>query len=391
MLLQRTLRHLLVTNDFPPKAGGIQSYLWELWRRIDPSSFAVLTTSSHPDAAVFDAKQRASGMRIERVPSKFLLPTASARRRVRDAAAEIGASLVVLDPALPLGLVGGPLDLPYAVVLHGAELTVPGRLPVSRAAAKKVLRGARLLICAGRYPAAEARRLIEGRPVRLVEIPPGVDTERFRPLGESERHEARSLFGFPEDAEVVLSVSRLVPRKGMDVLIEASAALRPSFPKLIVAIGGEGRDLHRLEHLVRRSEAPVRFLGKVPDESLPLLYGAADVFVMACRDRWGGLEREGFGIVFLEAAASGVPQIAGCSGGSDEAVAHGESGLVVEDPSDPSRVASSLRRLLADADLRRRMGAAARHRAETCFDYDLLSHRLFDALEGVEGVGSVEG
>ena len=119
---------------------------------------------------------------------------------------------------------------------------------------------------------------------------------------------------------MVVSVSRLVPRKGMDVLIDAAAALVPSFPDLTVVIGGAGRDRARLEARVRASGAPVRMVGAVPDDELARLYGVADVFVMACRDRWFGLEQEGFGIVFLEAAACGVPQVAGRSGGADEAV-----------------------------------------------------------------------
>ena len=123
------MTHLLVTNDFPPKVGGIQAYLWELWRRMDPSTFAVLTASSHPDAAAFDAEQKGLGFRIERVPNRVLLPTPATVRRIRAMAGDVGASLVVLDPALPLGLVGPSLGLPYGVVLHGAEVTVPGRLP----------------------------------------------------------------------------------------------------------------------------------------------------------------------------------------------------------------------------------------------------------------------
>ena len=379
------MSHLLVTNDFPPKVGGIQVYLWELWRRMDCSSFAVLTASSHQDAPAFDAEQRAQGLRIERVRSRVLLPTRSTARAVHRLAQQTGASLVVLDPALPLGLVGRWLDRPYAVLVHGAEMTVPGRLPVSRTMISSVLANARLVVCAGEYPASEARRATGSRMAPVVVVPPGVDTERFRPLDASSRSKARKSLGLPERGPLVVSVSRLVPRKGMDVLVEAVAALRPSFPELTVAIGGTGRDRSRLEGLVRRSGAPVRLLGRVPDESLPGLVGAADVFVMACRDRWAGLEQEGFGIVFLEAAACGVPQVAGRSGGADEAVVHGSTGLVVDDPSDPGAVAAALRRLLTDDALRLRMGEASRRRVEDSFGYDRLARRMAGALAEVEG------
>ena len=134
------MTHLLVTNDFPPKVGGIQVYLWELWRRLDPATFAVLTASSHPDAARFDEEQAARGVRIERAPGRVLLPTPDLVRRIRDSAERVGADTVVLDPALPLGLVGPRLGLPYAVLLHGAEVAIPGRLPGSRELLARVLR-----------------------------------------------------------------------------------------------------------------------------------------------------------------------------------------------------------------------------------------------------------
>ena len=191
--------------------------------------------------------------------------------------------------------------------------------------------------------------------------------------------------GLSLDGPVVVSVSRLVPRKGMDVLIEAAAALVPSFPDLTVVIGGAGRDPARLDAWVRTTGAPVRMLGAVAADELPRLYGVADVFVMACRDRWLGLEQEGFGIVFLEAAACGVAQVAGRSGGAEEAIIDGKTGLVVDDPSDPGRVAAALRRLLTDDELRRRMGRAARRRVRTGFTWDLLAHRLAAALQDVEG------
>jgi phosphatidyl-myo-inositol dimannoside synthase len=380
------MTHLLVTNDFPPKVGGIQAYLWELWRRMDPSSFAVLSASSHPGASAFDAEQKGLGFRIERVPGRVLLPTPGVVRRIRSLADEVGASLVVLDPALPLGLAGSSLgDIPYAVVLHGAEVTVPGRLPGSRQALHHVLSHAALAVCAGGYPAAEARRVAGDDMPPVVDVPPGVDVERLRPLPAAARRTARAALGLPVDGPVVVSVSRLVPRKGMDVLIDAAAALVPSFPDLTVLIAGSGRDRGRLDGRVRSAGAPVRMLGAVPDHDLPRLYGVADVFVMACRDRWLGLEQEGFGIVFLEAAACGVPQVAGRSGGAEEAVVHGKTGLVVDDPGDPGRVAGALRRLLGDEDLRRTMGRAARRRARTGFAWDLLAHRLAGALQDVEG------
>ena len=375
------MTHLLVTNDFPPKVGGIQVYLWELWRRLDPSTYAVLTASSHPDAAAFDAEQAERGIRIERVPSAVLLPTPSLVRRIRHAADRVGADLVVLDPAVPLGLVGPRLGLPYAVLLHGAEVAIPGRLPVSRSLLAHVVRHSSLVVSAGGYPAAEARRAVRGRDMPpVVEVPPGVDLERFVPLDDAERARARADLGLPADGPLVVSVSRLVPRKGMDVLIDAATLLAPRYPGLTVAIAGRGRDAERLAGRVAEAGAPVRMLGGVSDDDLPRLVAAADVFAMLCRNRWVGLEQEGFGIVFLEAAAAGVPQVAGASGGAGEAVEDGVTGVVVRRPTEAADVARAIGGLLDDPARARAMGVAARSRAVASFDYDLLAPRLAASL-----------
>jgi phosphatidylinositol alpha-1,6-mannosyltransferase len=163
----------------------------------------------------------------------------------------------------------------------------------------------------------------------------------------------------------------------------ASAALANDFGDLQVAIAGDGRDRARLERLARRAGAPVRFLGRVSEEDKAELLGAADLFVMACRNRWAGLEQEGFGIVFAEAAAAGVAQVAGDSGGAAEAVAHGETGLVVRHPRRWQAVAEAMRVLLTDTKRREAMGAEARRRAVASFDYERLAPRLAAALAEV--------
>jgi phosphatidyl-myo-inositol dimannoside synthase len=369
------MTHLLVTNDFPPKVGGIQSYLWELWRRLPADEFAVLTTA-HDGGRAFDAQQP---FRVERTADRLLLPRRHLVRRIDRLAAEVDAAFVVLDPALPLGLVGPHLERPYGIVVHGAEITVPGRLPGAAALLGRVLRGASHVIAAGRYPAAEARRAA-GCELQLTVVPPGVDVERFQPLDAPQRRAARERFALAADGLLVVGVSRLVPRKGFDVLIEAAARLVVAYPRLEVAISGAGRDRRRLERLATQRQAPVRFLGRVPNDDLPALCACADVFAMACRTRWAGLEQEGFGIVFLEAAACGVPQVAGDSGGAAEAVVDDVTGLVVRHPRRPDAVAAALSRLLDDQPLRARLGAAARVRAESAFAYDVLADRLHAAL-----------
>jgi phosphatidylinositol alpha-1,6-mannosyltransferase len=366
---------LLVTNDFPPKFGGIQSYLHELWRRLPPGETTVLTTA-FPDSAAWDAQQ---AFRIERVREKVLLPTRKVARRIDSLAREVDASVIFVDPMLPLGLVGPHLTAaPYVVIAHGSEITGYARMPGSRRLARRVMRGAAAVVAAGSYP-ARASIDAAGRPLAGVVIPPGVDGERFHPVDADTRAATRRRFGLDPDRALVLGVSRLVPRKGFDVIIDAMVGIDGfggAGPQL--AIAGSGRDRGRLE---KRANGRVRFLGRVDDADLPALYACADVFAMCCRDRWRGLEAEGFGIVFLEAAACGVPSVAGRSGGSHEAVVDGETGYVVE-PRDVGAVRAAIARLLDDAALRARLGEAARTRATHEFAYDLLAARLEPVARG---------
>ena len=176
------MKHLLVTNDFPPKIGGIQNVLYEWWRRLPPENFAVLT-SPYRGAKEFDTAQK---FLIKRIAEPVLLPHPLMVRRINEMARKFGAELVVLDPAVPIGIVGPWLDLPYGVVLHGAEVTVPGRLPVSSKLLGNVLRKASIAIASGSYPAQEALHAA-GKELNIVIVTPGVDVQRFRPLSQQQR------------------------------------------------------------------------------------------------------------------------------------------------------------------------------------------------------------
>ena len=367
-------RHLLVTNDYPPKTGGIQVYLHELWRRLEPGRAVVVTASSHSEAASFDAT---SEVVIERVAASTLfLPLPRALRAIEDAIERHQPDLVLLDPAWPLGLLGPRLSRPYGVILHGAEVTIPARLPLVASSLRYVLRHADIAICAGSYPEAEARRNAAEWMPPTLHIAPGVYTDRFVPLEPVQRAQVRERLGLPVSSLLVSSYSRLVPRKGMDTLIRASALLAPSFPDLHVAIGGAGRDRERLERMASKLAAPVTFLGRVPDEDLAPWLASSDLMVMACRSRWFGLEQEGFGMVFIEAAAAGVAQVAGRSGGSHEAVRDGVTGLVVDHAGSDGALARAMEALLGDRERREEFARTARAVACADSDWRVLAQRL---------------
>ncbi len=375
------MRTLLVTNDFPPKVGGIQSYLGELWDRLDPTTTSVLTASSDAGAADHDAACLARGLLVERTGARTLyVPTRGVRRAIDAAVARHRPDLVLYDPFVPLGNAGARGGTPYGVVLHGAEVAIPGRLPGVASIGRAVLRGATAVVCAGGYPEAEARRL-HGQLRGVVQVPPGVDVNRFVPCSPGVRAQRRASLGVPEDGHLIVSVGRLVPRKGIDVLVGAVQLLSRSLPNVVLAIAGAGRDERRLRRLATSAGNRIRFLGRVDDQTKVELLGAADVFVQPCRSRWLGFEQEGFGIVFLEAAACGTPAIAGRSGGSFEAVEHGVTGLVVDEPGEPQAVARALHELLGDRAACAAMGTAARARAEASFDYDVLARQLAAGLD----------
>ena len=372
-------RHLLVTNDYPPKIGGIQSYLWDLWRRLPGDDVRVMTTPHDGDVA-FDA---AAPHRIDRSPEPWLGPWPWLVGRIDAAASGHRAELIVVDPAVPLGAIAPRLALPYAVVLHGAEVTVPGRVPGADRVLRRVLRGAHLWICAGGYPLAEAERCAGLRRPSVL-VPPGVDHGRFAPLQPAARTAERLSRGFAGDDVVIASVNRLVPRKGMHVVIEAIHRLHRDHPNLRAVLAGSGRELNRLRRLAEAGPGRIELPGRLDDDEVVRLYGAADLMVMPCGSRWGGLEQEGFGISFLEAAACGLPQVAGRSGGAHEAVEHDVTGLVVDDPTDVGAVARAIEQLVVDPELRERMGTAARRRVLDEFDQEALAVRLAEAIDTID-------
>ena len=375
------MKTLLVTNDFPPKLGGIQSYLFGLLSTLDPSGVRVLAPD-HPGSGEFDAAQP---YEVFREPTSRLYPTPRLLRRICELAA--GMDVVQFGYAFQSWLIGPAMrrrtGVPYVVFVHGAEVLMPLRAPgASRLLMRGSLESAAGIFTVSAHTAAGVKKFTHGHPPSTV-IRPTVDPEKFRP-SENHRRRVRERHGLG-DRPVILCVSRLTPRKGQDRLIDVLPGLNSRFgARLLLVGGGKMEDKLRRRARLRGVEGQVVFAGKVPDERLPAYYAAADVFAMPVRSRWFGAEEEGFGVVFVEAAASGLPIIVGDSGGASEAVEDWVTGFLV-DGSSSAHVRNALARLLADRTLGKKMGSAARERAEALHGPEASGERYRLALERAAG------
>ena len=366
------LRPLLVTNDFPPDVGGIQQYVAQIATRLP--AVGVLAPA-HPAA-----DDRRLGYPVWRGPRRYLWPTPATRRALRMAVAAHRATVVVFMAPAPLTPLGPTTGLPWAVCTHGAELVLPARLPGPRQVFASVLRRADHLFAVSDYTAAVLRDLVgpDGPVVGLVRN--GVDLDRFHPVVDAAGVRRRHGLGA---SRVVVTVGRLVPRKGQDRLIQALPRVRDAIDDVHLLIVGDGRHRRRLQRLARRHAAgAVTFAGNVDRVDLPAYYRTGAVFAHPNRSRWGGLEQEGFGVVFLEAQACGVPVIAGRSGGSPEALVDGVTGLLA-DGSQVGQVAEALVAILRSPDTAPRMGAAARSWVEAGWSWDAIVARFADDLRAV--------
>ncbi|MEV4314446.1 glycosyltransferase family 4 protein [Actinocrispum sp. NPDC049592] len=367
-------RTLLLTNDFPPRHGGIQLYLHELASRL-PAHSLVVYAPAWEGAATFDAAQP---FHVVRHRTSLMLPTPDVARRAREIIKAEECSTVWFGAAAPLGLLGPTLGVARTVAsTHGHEVGW-SMLPVSRQALRRIGSTTDVITYISKY-ARNRFAAAFGRYAALEHLPSGVDTQLYRPDPEAralirKRHNL-------SDRPTVVCVSRLVPRKGQDTLIRALPAIRRQVPDAALLIVGGGRYASRLRALAKENDVDehVILTGPVPWEELPAHYVAGDVFAMPCRTRGGGLDVEGLGIVFLEASACGLPVIAGNSGGSPETVQEGVTGHVV-DGRNPTQVAARIAPLLADPDKAAAMGAAARSWVSQHWQWTQIADRLQDLL-----------
>ncbi|MGH3344219.1 MAG: glycosyltransferase family 4 protein [Carbonactinosporaceae bacterium] len=371
-------RTLVITNDFPPRTGGIQSFVHALTARLPPGG-VVVYTSSWPGATEFDA---AAPFPVVRDRASLLLPTPRVQRRAREIARAEGCSSVWFGAAAPLGLMAGPLrraDVERLVATtHGHE-TAWARLPGARRLLRRIGEDTDVVTYLGEYTRARiAPALSPAAAARMRQLPPGVDERLFRPGSGARLRERLGLEGCP----VVVCVSRLVPRKGQDTLLRALPEIRSRLPGTVLLLVGGGSYRRRLEALADRLgvRSAVVFAGSVPWGELPAYFGAGDVFAMPCRTRLGGIDVEGLGIVYLEASATGLPVVAGSSGGAPDAVLDGATGYVVDGRSVPA-TARRVAELLAEPGTAKAMGERGRRWVEERWRWDTLAARLKELLE----------
>ncbi|MGE7434457.1 glycosyltransferase family 4 protein [Kitasatospora sp. NPDC001175] len=372
---------LIVTNDFPPRPGGIQAFVHNMAVRQPAGSIVVYASTWRDGSEVrrFDAEQP---FPVIRDRTKMMVPTPRVTRRAAEILRAEGCDSVWFGAAAPLGLMAPALRRAGAGRLlgmtHGHEAAW-AQLPGSRQLLHRIGAGTDALTYLGEYTRSRIAAAVgPAAAKRMVQLPPGVDEQTFRP--DSGGAEIRARLGL-SDRPVVVCVSRLVPRKGQDTLIAAMPQILASVPDAVLLIVGGGPYLPELRKLAEAKgvSGSVRFTGAVPWEELPAHYGAGDVFAMPCRTRRGGLDVEGLGIVYLEASATGLPVVAGDSGGAPDAVLEGETGYVVSGRS-AAAAAERIVRLLHDEELRRRMGEAGRRWVERSWRWDLLAGRLTSLL-----------
>jgi phosphatidyl-myo-inositol dimannoside synthase len=378
-------RVLLVTNDFPPRRGGIQSYLGEFVGRLVQAGSHEMTVYAPQwkGAAAFDDSARTAGYRVVRHPGTLMLPGPAVDARMRRLIAEHDIDTVWFGAAAPLALLAQRARLAGArrvlASTHGHEVGW-SMLPVARSVLRRIGDGTDVVTFVSRYTRSRFASAF-GPEASLEYLPPGVDTDRFRPdpAGRAELRDRYRLGGRP----TVVCVSRLVPRKGQDVLIKALPSIRRRADGAALVIVGGGPYLETLRTLAQDCGVAdhVTFTGGVPGDELPAHHALADLFAMPCRTRGGGMDVEGLGIVFLEASATGVPVIAGESGGAPEAVQHNKTGLVVDGRS-VDKVADAVAELLTDRDRAAAMGAAGRQWVTSQWRWDTLAARLADLLRG---------
>ena len=377
-------RTLVITNDFPPRPGGIQTFGYEIVRRFDPESVTVLT-SNWEGAAEFDAAQ---DFKIVRANTQTLVPSKSTLSMAREIVVAENITRVLFGAAAPLGLLAAPLrklGVTNIVGMTQGHETGWAMTPGTRQALRKIGNDTDYLTYISEYTHKKiAKALSPDAAARMRRIVPGVDSTEFSPDNLSSGNQLRTELGWT-DRPVIVCVSRLMARKGQDELIRALPKIHQTAPNASLIIVGDGPYRKDLERLVKKLglENFVHLTGKVSQTELSKWYAAGDIFAMPCRTRMGGWDVEGLGIVFLEGSATGLPVIVGDSGGAVDAVIDGETGYLV-DGTNTAEIADRIAYLFANPDVAKKMGEAGRNWVTQEWTWDQNFKKLDGLLSGLD-------
>ena len=377
------MKILVVAGTHAPETGGIAAVVRGLAGGLVACGAEVRILASTPGAARFSTPKLPV---VEfALPARgFLRRVAACRRAAAAALRGFAADRILASSwspfAIALPVSSGGRALALDVLCHGMDLFEPARSARYRALMRRSLARASKVLANSRFT-AEAARAFGARAGSVAVLHPGVDPERFTPGPRDAALLARH--GIAPSAPVVLSVGRVIERKGFDLVLRALPDVLRKHGGTVYLVAGDGPDRARLERLAAslRMADRVRFAGEIADEDLPRYYRSADVFAMPARHREADGDVEGFGIVFLEAACAELPSIAGRAGGMPDAVEHGETGYLI-DPARADECASRIVALLDDPELRRRLGAAGRRRAASRFTWPAIARRYLSEVGG---------
>lgn len=370
---------LLVTNDLGPRAGGIESFILGLLGELDGSQIVIYTSSQAGDTEFDQHLHEKYGVIVYRDKSKILLPTPRVNREVAKVMRTYSSEIVWYGAAAPLGAMSGFLKKAGAKrqisLTHGHEVWWSKVWPFSWAM-KRITRNLDVITYLGDFT-HEAMKPILHSSTQAVQIAPGIAIDHFTP-GKKSR-ELLDLLDL-HNKKVIVSVGRLVHRKGQDKLIEAMPLILATEAETILLIVGEGPYKEELVGIAKKLgiEDKVRFIGRLQYDDLPRYLRLGDIFAMPSRSRFFGLEVEGLGIVYLEASSTGIPVLGGASGGAPDAVIHGQTGFVV-DGRDVSAIAASAVAMLSNPELLQKMGSRGREWAVEKWSWELWGKR-FNAL-----------
>jgi len=377
-------RTLVITNDFPPRPGGIQTFGYEIVRRFDPESVTVLT-SNWEGAAEFDAAQ---DFKIVRANTQTLVPSKSTLSMAREIVVAENITRVLFGAAAPLGLLASPLrklGVTNIVGMTQGHETGWAMTPGTRQALRKIGNNTDYLTYISEYTHKKiAKALSPDAAARMRRIVPGVNATEFSPGNLSSGNQLRTELDWI-DRPVIVCVSRLMARKGQDELIRALPEIQQTAPNASLIIVGDGPYRKDLERLVKKLglENFVHLTGKVSQTELSKWYAAGDIFAMPCRTRMGGWDVEGLGIVFLEGSATGLPVIVGDSGGAVDAVIDSETGYLV-DGTNTAEIADRIAYLFANPDVAKKMGEAGRNWVTQEWTWDQNFKKLDGLLSGLD-------